>query len=133
MRLVVTTPFTRPETFELVRLDREEKVYVVDITQAKLLVGKSDWEAQKAVVVGRREYRAGDIEVLSWMQNGQLVPSGCLRVYLSPTAHIKLAPDEWSGTLPDISVDQEVIDATDQTKMTTKCQSIVAGELTLWP
>jgi hypothetical protein len=94
----------------------------------------------KAVVVGLRDFQAGDIEELVSMQidpedpqsGEKLMKSGHINIHLESGAYVAFSPEEWSGVAPNITVSQEVIDALDQTSATSKVQSIVNGVLTLW-
>jgi hypothetical protein len=132
MRLQRITDVSHPIRYELRRLDvplsdSSKAVETISATSHNDAVKKSDpveWVQRKAIVAGVRDFEAGDLEVLA---------EGCLRINLSPTAHIKLSPHEYSGPIPLITVPQKIIDDMDQSRMATKVQSIIAGELTLWP
>ena len=129
MQLTLATPQNRPIVYKMIRFDSAdpkarqvvETVIIPNIEAAEAAAG-ADWVAGKAMGVKCREFQAGDIIELA---NGKIA-------VLTNAAGAKVVFDanEYTGTLPNISVDQTIVDAIQYRPNQPKIQSIVDGEIT---
>lgn len=106
-----------------------------DVTQH---ISIEDWQAGKAVIAGVRDLYPGDIEEIFTteytLENGeQPVNTGKLSLFLSKDKNIIFEPTDYSGTVPNITVPQEVINSiNDQSNGNLGLCFIVNGVLKLW-
>lgn len=83
-----------------------------------------DWQSGKAVVVGIKDSRIGDIEQME---------TGEISLFLSKTKQIRFASNEYTGIAPNITVQQEILnDLMVKSSGEVAIQSIVDGVMTLW-
>jgi hypothetical protein len=132
MQLVLATLQNRPVVYKMIRFDSDdpttrqivETVYIDSLADAETAAG-SDWIAGKAMGVECREFQAGDILELS---------DGKIAVLTNASgAKVVFDANEYTGALPSISVDQTIIDAIQYRPNQPRIQSLVNGEMTLWP
>lgn len=130
MQLVLATLQNRPIVYKMIRFDSAdpatqqvvETVYINSLEEASTAAG-ADWEAGKAVGIKCREYQVGDVIEAA---NGKIV------IITGDKTRVIFESTEYTGTLPDISVDSAVLLAITYKPNQPKIQSIVAGEMTLW-
>lgn len=83
-----------------------------------------DWQAGKAVVIGTKDFRIGDIEQIN---------TGEISLFLSKTKQIRFNSNEYTGILPNITVQQEILnDLMIKSGGEVAIQSIIDGVMTLW-
>lgn len=138
VQMVIADPEQREWFGEIIRLHPTTKNFMrkSDVSSAvvaaaleQAAVSQAEWETGTVMLAEGRRFMAGDIEVLKWMVAGELVESGYLRVWLSPTASIRLAPGEYTGTAPNITITD--LPGIDQSQMLTHATACAAGVLTL--
>jgi hypothetical protein len=129
MQLVLATLQNRPIVYKMIRFDSAgadrkiiETVDIPNIEAAEAAAG-ADWAAEKAVGIGVRQLQVGDIEVLADGKIGVVVDVG---------SKVMFDANEYTGTLPDITVDQTILNAIQYKPNKARIQSIVDGEMTLW-
>lgn len=131
MQLVLATLQNRPIVYKMIRFDSADPetrqivdtVYIASLADAETEAG-ADWVAGKAIGVECREFQAGDIIELG---NGKIAV-----LTSSEGAKVVFDSSEYTGTLPNINVDQTIVDAIQYKPNQPKIQSIVNGEMTLW-
>ena len=103
---------------------------IEDITQC---ISLEEWRNGKAVVAGVRDFQAGDIEEITMTLNDQIIKTGEIVLFLSNNKSIKFSSNEYTGTVPNITVNQTTIDDINiQSKGSIAIQSVSDGVLTLW-
>ena len=130
MQLVLATLQNRPIVYKMIRFDSidpetrqiVETVYVPSLADAETAAG-ADWVAGLAMGVECREFQVGDIIERS---DGKI----CVRT--GEGTGVIFDSTEYTGTLPDITVDSTVLSAIKYKPNQPEIQSIVAGEMTLW-
>jgi hypothetical protein len=128
MQLVLTTLTNRPVVYKMIRFDSAdtatrqivETVYINALEDAEAAAG-DDWVLGKAVGVGVREFQAGDILEL---------PNGEISIITGQGSRVNFDANEYTGTLPNISVDSAILSAIKYKPNQPKIQSIVDGEMT---
>lgn len=140
-QLTLATPENRPVVYELwiyddvitengaIQLGSKEvrlKIQIPSNSSADITkyISIEDWRAGKAVVIGLKNFQPGDIE---------LIDSGNINLFLRKDIHIMLSSSEYTGTVPNITVSNEVINNINiQSKGSIRIDSIVDGVLKLW-
>lgn len=89
-------------------------------------ISLEDWQNGKAVVVGIKNFRPGDIEIVQ-------VESTSIMVYLPNNKKVMFTADEYTGNLPNITVSQDVInDLMIKSGGEISIESIIDGVLKTW-
>ena len=130
MQLILATLQNRPLVYKMIRFDSAdpatrqvvETVYVNSLADAEGAAG-ADWVAGKAIGIECREFQAGDIIERA---------DGKISVRTSESSGVVFDATEYTGVLPDISVDAAILADIKYKPNQPKIQSIVAGEMTLW-
>ncbi len=130
MQLIIATLQNRPNIYKMIRFDSSDpttrqivETVVVPTPQDAEIVAGADWAAEKAMCVGNREFQAGDV----------VEANGKISIRTSATSGVVFDANEYTGVLPNITVDQTILDAIKYKPNQPKIQSIVDGEMTLWP
>lgn len=96
----------------------KQKIIVSSNSSAEITqhISKEEWQAGKAVIVGIRDLQIGDVEEIftkEYDENNveQTVNTGNISLFLSKDKTIVFNADEYSGTVPNITVSQEVINS----------------------
>lgn len=130
MQLVLATLENRPYIYKMIRFDSAdpatrqvvETVVVSSLEDAESIAG-ADWIAGKAAGVKCREFQVGDI---TEYENGRI------SIFVGNKTRIAFESNEYTGTLPNITVDQTVLDSIVYKPNQVRVQYIVDGEMTLW-
>lgn len=130
MQLILATFENRPIVCKMIRFDSAdvktrqivESVYLNAIGEAEAAAG-ADWVAGKAIGATIREFQPGDIIELT---------DGKISVVVGQGTKVIFNANEYTGTLPNISVEETILTAIKYKKDQIKIQSIVNGEMTLW-
>jgi hypothetical protein len=128
MQLVLTNLTNRPIVHKMIRFDSADgatrqfvnAVYLNAIEDAEAAAG-ADWVAGKAIGVTCREFQIGDVIEL---------PDGKISIITGQGTSVRFDADEYTGTLPNISVDAAILSAIKYKPNQPKIQSIVDGEIT---
>lgn len=128
MQLVLANLTNRPVVYKMIRFDSSdvatrqvvETVYINALEDAESAAG-ADWVVGKAVGVGVREFQAGDVLAL---QNGKI------SIITGQGSRVNFDANEYTGTLPNISVDTAILSAIQYKPNQPKIQSIVDGKIT---
>ena len=103
---------------------------IEDITQC---ISLEEWQKGKSVVAGVRDFQPGDIEEITMTLNDQIIKTGEIVLFLSNNKSIRFSADEYTGTVPNITVDQTAIDNINiQSKGSIAINSVTEGVLKLW-
>lgn len=130
MQLVLSTLSNRPIVYKMIRFDSAdvttrqivETVYINSLEEAEAAAG-ADWTAGKAIGVTGRELQPGDITELY---------GGKISVIVGQGSRVVFEANEYTGTLPNISVDSSILSVIKYRPNQLKIQSIIDGEMTLW-
>lgn len=129
MQLTLATDQNRPIVYKMIRFDSAteprntiEVKNVASLADAEIEAG-ADWVAGKAMGIECRERCVGDIVELG---------NGKISIVITDTQSVVFEASEYTGTLPNISVDQTILDAIQYKPNRTRIQSIVNGDMTLW-
>lgn len=130
MQLVLATLQNRPIVYKMIRFDSAdpktrkavETIYVSSLADAKDVAG-DDWYVGKAIGLEGREFQTGDIIE---KDNSDIV------IVTGSGSRVSFDANEYTGMLPNISVDQSVLNAITYKPNQPRIQSIVNGEMTLW-
>lgn len=128
MQLVLATLQNRPIVYKMIRFDSAdpktrqivETKYLNAFEDAETAAG-DDWAASKAIGITTRDYQVGDI---IQYKNGKIF------IRTGELTGVIFESSEYTGTLPNISVNQSVLSAIKYKDTDPKIQSIVNGELT---
>jgi hypothetical protein len=128
MQLVLANLTNRPIVYKMIRFDSAdvatrqvvETVYINALEDAEAAAG-ADWVAGKAVGVGVKEFQAGDVLEL---QNGKI------SIITGQGSRVNFDANEYTGTLPNISVNTAILNVIQYKPNQPKIQSIVDGEIT---
>jgi hypothetical protein len=128
MQLVLTTLTNRPIVYKMIRFDSAdpatrqivETIYINALEDAEAAAG-ADWVVGKAVGIGVREFQAGDVLEL---------PNGKISIITGQGSRVNFDANEYTGTLPTITVDHTILAAIQYKPNQPKIQSIVDGEMT---
>lgn len=129
MQLVLVNNTNRPIINKMIRFDStlpdkqvvEEKI-VADLAEAKVEAG-ADWEAGKAIYIQTRPLEQGDLLVLS---------NGKIAIITAKNSSIVFDSNEYTGTVPNITIDKSVLDAIVYKPNQTQIDSVIDGDLTIW-
>ena len=115
--------------FKMIRFDSADEPRntievknVASLADAEIEAG-DDWEAGKAMGIECRERYVGDIVELA---------DGKISIVITDTQSVVFEASEYTGTLPNISIDQTILDAIQYKPNRTRIQSIVNGDMMLW-
>jgi len=130
MQLVLATLQNRPFVYKMIRFDSVntktrkvvETIVIATLEDAEMVAG-SDWVAGKAVGITTREFQDGDIIESD---------NGRISIIVGNKTRVAFEPNEYTGVLPNITVDQSILDAIVYKPNQSRIQSIVNGEMTLW-
>ena len=127
MQLVLATDQNRPIVYKMIRYDSAgvdrkivETVDIPNIEAAEAAAG-ADWAEGKAIGIRTRDLQVGDVLE---RQNGKVF------IKTGETSGVLFDSSEYTGVLPDITVDVAVVNAIKYKPNDPKIQSIVDGELT---
>jgi hypothetical protein len=116
-----------------------QKIPVNSNSSADILehISPEDWQAGKAVIAGVRDFQVGDVEEITRTETTQsgeeIISTGQIMVYVSNTKSIMFIASEYTGTVPNITVDQDVINNINtQSKGEIGILSIIDGVMILW-
>ena len=129
MQLTLATPQNRPIVYKMIRFDSAieprntvEVKNVASLADAETEAG-ADWVAGKAMGIECKDRYVGDIVELG---------NGKISIVVTDTQSVVFKASEYTGTLPNISVEQTILDAIQYKPNRTRIQSIVNGDMTLW-
>lgn len=130
MQLTLATLENRPIVYKMIRFDSTnvktrqvvESMYLNALEEAEAAAG-DDWAAGKSIGVTGREFQPGDITELS---------DGKISVIVGQGSRVVFEANEYTGTLPNISVDASILSGIKYRPNQLKIQSIVDGEMTIW-